>query len=492
LQVTYPVQNSSSPACKLKFYMLTNKDDKNLFLGIKMVRVLGPRLTLLPILIGFLALAAIVATSFWLNTRTQTLFADVVTLRAVRAEAVDLRSALQTAESSQRGYLYTKNEVYLAPFAVAKTQALRQLKLLEEGLSDFPKLQGAGQRLSDVVDQKIAELNQTVALQQESRYVDALAVVKTNHGKSLMDEASVYISGIIRAAEERLIDRVAEQQKIAAQLKLVSILSALVILTVVGIVTLIVTNETGRLTAAQKEVMALNAGLEERVRQRTDDLGHANEQLSAAKDRAEALLSEVNHRVANSLTMVSTLVNMQANSVSDIAAKNALAETRDRIYAVSLVHRELYTTGDVRFVWLDDYLGGLLSHLKTSINDEQLEIMLKPQIARIKLRIDQSISLGVVLNEWVSNALKYAYPDRKGEIRIELKMMGENSAGLVVADDGVGINLRKKAIGTGFGTKIIGAMAISLAADIQYQQGNPGTIAKMTFPLEQFGENSPE
>lgn len=147
--------------------MLTHKHDKNGFLVVKMVRDIGPRLALLPIIVGFLALAAIIATSFWLNARTQILFSDVVTLRAVRAEAVELRSALQTAESSQRGYLYTNNEVYLAPLTAAKTQALRQLKLLKAGLSDFPNLQGAGQKLSDVADQKIAELNQTVTLQQE-------------------------------------------------------------------------------------------------------------------------------------------------------------------------------------------------------------------------------------------------------------------------------------------------------------------------------------
>ena len=188
--------------------------------------------------------------------------------------------------------------------------------------------------------------------------------------------------------------------------------------------------------------------------------------------------------------MVSTLVNMQANSVRDIAAKDALAETRDRIYAISLVHRELYTTGDVRFVWLDDYLGGLLSHLQTAIHDEHLRITLTPQIARVKMPIDQSISLGVVLNEWVSNAMKYAYPDGKGEIRIELKMVGENRAELTVADDGVGMNFITKKQGTGFGTKIIGAMAKSLAAEMKYEQRNPGTVAMITFPLPQSVWNS--
>ncbi len=192
---------------------------------------------------------------------------------------------------------------------------------------------------------------------------------------------------------------------------------------------------------------------------------------------------EVNHRVANSLTMVSALVSMQSHSVRDSAAKSALAETRDRIYAVALVHRELYTTGDVRFVLLDDYLGSLLSHLQTSVNDDMRGIEFKSRIARVKMPIDQSISLGVVLNEWVTNALKYAYPEGRGEIRLELREFGENRAELTVADDGVGPETLTKAQGTGFGSRILGAMAITLAAEMKYEKGNPGTIAKMTFPL---------
>ena len=451
-----------------------------------MVRVLGPRLTIIPITVGFLALAAIVATSFWLNGRTQTLFAEVLSIRAVRGEAVDLRSALQTAEASQRGFLYTQNEVYLAPFEVAKTKALRQLTLLETGLDDYPRLKAASERLSSVVNQKLAEMNETVSLEQQRQTEKAQALVKTNRGKALMDEADIYLNGILRATDERLLDRIKEQQTVADQLKLVSLLSALIILAVVGIVAVIVTNNTRRLTATQREVEVLNSGLEERVRQRTDDLALANEQLSKARDRAEILLSEVNHRVANSLSMVSTLVNMQANSVKDPAAKNALAETRDRIYAVSLVHRELYATGDARFVVLDHYLGGLLAHLQTTMKNEQAGIVLKSDISPVQMPIDQSISLGVVLNEWVSNALKYAYPERNGEIRVKLALEGDNQAALTVADDGVGIDPRQKPQGTGFGTKIVNAMVISLAAQIKYDAGTPGTIAKLIFPLKQF------
>jgi two-component sensor histidine kinase len=452
-----------------------------------MVRFLGLRLTILSLVAGFVALAAVVTMTFWLNVRTQAVFEQVAAARALNSEAVSLRSALQVAESSQRGFLYTQNEIYLAPYDVAKTQARKQLQLLQSGLSEYPGLLAARAKLSEVVEKKIAEIDSTILLQQQGKKSEALALVQTNHGKALMDEANVYLSGIVRAADKRILDSVAEQRTNAAQLQLVSVLSALAILAVVGIVANLVLNYTRSLKAAQEEVIALNAGLEDRVRQRTDDLANANELLRNERDRAEALLVEVNHRVANSLTMVSALVRMQAKSVTDKAAKDALDEAHDRINAVALVHRKLYTTGDARFILLDDYLAGLISDVQSSVHNQQLGISIRSDIAQIKLPIDLGINLGVILNEWVSNAVKYAYPAAKGEIRIELKVVGQDKAQLIVSDDGVGFDRGQKALGTGFGTKIVSAMAIGLAADMEYKSGNPGTIAILTFPLKKFG-----
>jgi two-component sensor histidine kinase/CHASE3 domain sensor protein len=451
-----------------------------------MVRFLALRLTISSLVTGFVALAAIVTMTFWLNVRTQAVFEQIVAARAVNSEAVSLRSALQAAESSQRGFLYTQNEIYLAPFDVAKSQARKQLQLLQSGLSEYPGLLAARDKLSEVVEKKIAEMDSSILLQQQGKKDEALGFVQTNQGKALMDEANVYLSGIVRAADKRVLDNVAEQRKNAAELQLVSILSALAILAVVGIVGNLVMNYTRNLKAAQQEVISLNTGLEDRVRRRTDDLAHANEQLRNERDRAEVLLSEVNHRVANSLTMVSTLVRMKSKSVTDKAAKEALDETRDRINAVALVHRKLYTTGDARFVQLDDYLAGLISDVQSSMQNQQSGISIKSDFAQIKMPIDLSINLGVILNEWVSNAVKYAYPDAKGEIRVQLKVIEQDKAKLTVADYGVGFETGQKARGSGFGTKIVNAMAMSLTADVEFKSGNPGTIATLSFPLKKF------
>ncbi len=204
-----------------------------------MVRYLEPRLAIAPLIVGFLALAAIVITTFWLNERSQFIFQEVVAARMVRGEAVDLRSALQSAESSQRGYLYTHNEIYLAPYDVAKTQARKQIQLMQGALSTYPELQAARDRLADVVEQKLGEIDQTIALQQERREADAMAMVQTNRGKALMDEANVYVSGIIRAADERLVGRVDEQKKNAAQLRFVSIIGALIIVAMAAIIAIL-------------------------------------------------------------------------------------------------------------------------------------------------------------------------------------------------------------------------------------------------------------
>ena len=452
-----------------------------------MAQFLGLRLTVSSLIAGFIALAVIVAMTFWLNVRTQVVFQNVVTARTLNAEAVGLRSALQAAESSQRGYLYTQNEIYLAPLDIAKSQARKQLNLLQPGLSDYPGMSIVGAKLSEVTEKKIAEIDRSILLLQQGKKAEAFDLFLTNQGKALMDEANVYLNGIVRETDQHIMDNVAEQRRNALKLEIVAILSALAILAVVAIVTYLFMNHARSLNAAERQVTALNMDLELRVKRRTDDLATANAHLSHERDRAEALLIEVNHRVANSLTMVSTLVKMQARNMRDAGAKNALEETRDRIHAVALVHRKLYTSGDARYVLLDDYLGGLVSNLQSSIQDQKLGISLQCHLAHMKMPVDRSIDLGVILNEWVSNAVKYAYPNAKGEVRIDLATLDDDTAQLTVADSGVGFDSRKESVGTGFGTKIVGAMATSLSGIIKYSPGSPGTIATLTFPFSKFG-----
>ncbi len=428
------------------------------------------------LIIGFVALLAIVGMTFWLGERAQVYFDQTIEARDTRSAAVDLRNALQTAESSQRGFMLTGNEIYLAPYDSARTQADRQLAQLTKLLAPYPESNVPVQRLTTIIGQKFDELEQTITLKRARKDDDALAILRTNKGKALTDEANVFFTGIIRQADDRLTAGVGEQRNNAGWLRIASAIGTLVIIAVVGGAAWTLYRYTAELREARDEVNSLNAQLEKRVSDRTAD-------LSQARDRAEVLLSEVNHRVANSLTLVSSLISLQSKALGDAAAKKALAETQDRIFAVSLVHRRLYGSNDVRMVMLDEYLTGLLDHLRTSLKSDGQGPVLTYDLHPVQLATDASVNLGVVVTEWVTNAFKYAYPDGGGEVRVRLRQLPDAQVELVVEDDGVGRAEDAPAKGSGLGTRIVTAMAASLRAKIAYRSRSPGLSAELHFPL---------
>jgi two-component sensor histidine kinase len=426
--------------------------------------------------VGLLTLLAIVGMTIWLNERAQVYFEDVFKARITRTSAVELRSAVQTAESSQRGYLLTGNEIYLAPFDTAKGLIEQNLDRLKQSLAPYPETAPMLQRLSVLIADKLAEMEQTVLLKNDRRDEEALAMLRTNRGKALTDEINVFLTGAIRGAEERLAIGIDEQRNNAAMLRWVSILGGLLIVAVVGGVIVTIGRYTREVRQARDEVRTLASGLEERVKSRTAD-------LATARDRAEVLVAEVNHRVANSLTLVASLVKLQANALGDKAAKDALDETYGRIIAIGEVHKRLYSSSDVRFVALDEYLKGLLDQLAASMHNEGLGAWLRYDLEPLKLQTDASINLGVVVTEWVTNAFKYAYPGSNGEVRVSLKALDDSRAELVVEDDGVGRRADRPAQGAGHRRHQPRTHTGALRAEIAYLARDPGTAARLVFPL---------
>jgi two-component sensor histidine kinase len=208
------------------------------------------------------------------------------------------------------------------------------------------------------------------------------------------------------------------------------------------------------------------------------------EELRASNARLEALLREVNHRVSNSLQLVSAFVHMQASVLKDSGAQGALMETQQRIQAIAQVHRRLYTSGDVEFVSLDDYLRALVAELEqtwsTPMSPRKLRLTAEP----IKLKTDRAVSLGVIVNELVSNACKYAYaPESEGEVRISLARGPDAHFSLSVEDDGVGMPTDGTIRGTGLGTKLVRAMASSLQAQIRFDTSHRGVKAVLSAPV---------
>ena len=208
----------------------------------------------------------------------------------------------------------------------------------------------------------------------------------------------------------------------------------------------------------------------------------AEREMREARERAEILLGEVNHRVANSLAMVAALVGLQANALSNDDAKQALAETQARIQAIAGVHRHLYTSDDVRSVQIGDYLQSLAAELETTMKATGNDARIVVTAENIAIPTEKAASIGVIVTELVTNAIKYAYADLgQGDVRI-LMSRGEGEViDLAVEDDGIGWDGSGKVQGTGLGSRIVKAMAGSLGATVAYRTEGGGTRVTLQF-----------
>lgn len=211
----------------------------------------------------------------------------------------------------------------------------------------------------------------------------------------------------------------------------------------------------------------------------------AQEEVRLARDRAEAMLREVNHRVGNSLQLVSSFISLQMRQLRDGDARDALREAQARIEAVAHVHRRLYTSGDMAQVAMHEYLQSLIEELAVSLGREDSAPDLKLDADPMNVGTDQAVSLGVIVTELVTNAVKYAYePGQGGEIRIHLKAQGEGRALLTVEDDGPGLGDPSSGPkGTGLGSKIVAAMAGGLRSAVRFDDAHKGVRAQLAFEL---------
>lgn len=228
---------------------------------------------------------------------------------------------------------------------------------------------------------------------------------------------------------------------------------------------------------------ALGAALTQAYLKRQTEEAHR--EVERARDRAEAMLREVNHRVGNSLQLVSSFIALQARRLEDPAARESLKATQARIEAVSQVHKRLYTSHDMGRVALDDYLVGLAGELSHSLcaDGGSPEVVVRAE--PVLTSTDRAVAVGVLVAELVTNAVKYAYPEGQGgEIRVLLVREGEGRARLTVEDDGKHGETALDGIkGTGLGRTIIAAMGKDLRSEVGFAAGDDGVRATLVFEI---------
>jgi two-component sensor histidine kinase/CheY-like chemotaxis protein len=230
--------------------------------------------------------------------------------------------------------------------------------------------------------------------------------------------------------------------------------------------------------------VAIDSALRQARLQKARD--EAEAEVHAARDRyaalaaeREVLLREVNHRVGNSLQIIASLLHLQANSASQDDVKAALTNAMGRVAAVAQVHRRLYTSHDLKSVLLNQYLDALLEDLRRSAEGNKMS-RLTLKADPIEIDPDRAVAIGIIVNELVMNAVKYAYPEGSGPIHVELRAAGDDIV-LSIADDGVGLDAKSDPRSTGMGQRIVSAMASKLEASVERDPNHTGTRIFVTF-----------
>jgi two-component sensor histidine kinase len=168
------------------------------------------------------------------------------------------------------------------------------------------------------------------------------------------------------------------------------------------------------------------------------EINQTNLQLQQLLDDKELLMREIHHRVKNNLQIVMSLLNTQSSFLESGTALTAIRQSQQRIHSISLIHQKLYQSNSFTRIEMSGYIHELIDYLKDSFNVDQ-RISFVTQLDVVYLDVTQAVPLGLLLNEAISNALKYAFPnDRTGDITVTLQRKVSDQYTLSISDNGIG------------------------------------------------------
>ena len=216
---------------------------------------------------------------------------------------------------------------------------------------------------------------------------------------------------------------------------------------------------------------------------------NADAELRQALERQEILLREVNHRVKNSLQLVSSMLSLQSGRLDDPEMRALIQEAQLRVHAVASVHERLYRSQDFNSVDLDIFLETLCRDLERTVAEADaitVDVTAEP----VTVANDRAVPAALILNELLTNAIKYAYPDRQGTVSVTLRNAGEGRVRMTVADDGIGLpdgfSERRHA---SLGYRIIEGLVRQIDGELEIADRERGTAIAVSFNVASSGDS---
>lgn len=237
----------------------------------------------------------------------------------------------------------------------------------------------------------------------------------------------------------------------------------------------------GKNVSKKKELVLIT-----KVNERTAQLNKLVNELSISKNELtkslknkEILIKEVHHRLKNNLQLVISLLNIQSRAKEYKSIDKFLFEGQTRIKAMMLIHEKLYQNQFVESLDLKEYLISLYDTIYYTYKNDDSNINFKIKIDNVFLNLETAIPVGLIVNEILTNAMKYAFKENRGEILLECKKIGENQFKLIIKDNGIG-SYYEKISKKSFGIELIHLLIQQLEGKINIVS-NEGTCYEIIF-----------
>lgn len=407
---------------------------------------------------------------------------DVTQTYEVRNQARELTIALTEAESGQRGFMLTQDQKYLEPYRRAVAGIDTRVKTLVAITAADPRQADRVAAISDSISIKLAEMARTVDLIQSGRPGEAQTLIESGMGARLMDELRSGLEQFIGEENAKLLER-NKGIDLSRRALVVAIIVALAGAAILSYSLLSRTQrQVSALAESRTQLLTQNEALEAQVRERTQAIEEAREHAEHERQRVEALLRDTNHRVGNSLATVSSLLGLQLMRTESDEVREALEAARARVHAVASAHRRLRLGDDLETVSAAEFLSAVLDDLHDTATMAKA-VTLKGDFAPVEIGARDATTIGILVGELVTNALKHAFPDgRQGHIAVSFKRDTANVPTLRVADDGVGMAAERTPGEGGLGSVIVKQLANQFDGKPHYERGPNGGIV-VTVPL---------
>jgi signal transduction histidine kinase len=419
------------------------------------------RNTIIALVAGAIMLVGIIGSTLYLVYETQSYSEQLVSSRLARSTASDLLVMIQQAESAQRGYLLTLDPDFLSTYRQAAANLRDRQNRFEAAIRGNPVVKIDLTELQKSIAAKAIELDETIELASSGKQAEALKIVKSQLGFEQMNRVGEVLQGVITATDERVAAQVASQVRMASILRITTIAGATAIAVLLAGAVFIISRYVREIQRAQEELTVLNAGLEDRVQERTEDLMQANQEIQryayiVTHDLRAPLVNIMGFtaELEGALTAIQRLLDAPETGPSeDVLNEARLAAKEDLPEAINFIRSSTRK------------MDGLINAILKISRDGRRPLQPEPfdleqvvrasgdaiqhQIAEADGELDISVnvpsfvsdrfSIEQIVGNLFDNAVKYRDPKRPLKLAVKAFPLNRLKIGIDVIDNGRGI-----------------------------------------------------